>query len=347
MSEEAGMTARERFLRACACEALERPPIWIMRQAGRYLPEYRKLKESHSFVEMVRTPELAREVTLQPLRRFALDAAILFSDILVIPEALGVPYRFREEGGIAMERLLDDPPRLAALEPADIEGALAYTAEALELLRADLPETALLGFCGSPWTLAVYMLEGGSGARGDEARLFAYEEPARFERLMELLAEACGRYLALQAEAGADAVQVFDSFAGVCPASAYDTLSLKWIQRVLERVPPRCPVILFAKGQGGNLGALPVSGAQGYSLDWTVDLRHAAEHLPADCAVQGNLDPVCLQSDPETVCSEVDKLLDSMRGRPGHIVNLGHGIQPGARIACVEALVERVRAFRG
>ncbi len=339
------ITSRERFRRACRCQALERPPVWIMRQAGRYLPEYRALKQQHSFVEMVRTPELAVEVTRQPLRRFALDAAILFSDILVIPEALGAPYRFREEGGIAMERFLDAPDRLQALDPDGLEEKLAYTSQALGQLREALPETALLGFCGAPWTLAVYLLEGGSQAKGNDARSFAYNEPERFEKLMETLADACGRYLRLQAEAGADALQVFDSFGGLCPANAYHELSLKWIARVVAQVPPEVPVIVFARGQGGNLGALPACGAQIHSLDWTVNLRHAAETLPRDCAVQGNLDPVLLQTSPERVRAATVELLESMRGRPGHILNLGHGILPTGRIDCVEAMVQAATEF--
>ncbi|MGF1448537.1 MAG: uroporphyrinogen decarboxylase [Opitutales bacterium] len=339
------ITSRERFRRACRCESLERPPVWIMRQAGRYLPEYRALKEKHTFVEMVRTPELAVDVTLQPLRRFALDAAILFSDILVIPEALGAPYRFREEGGIAMERFLDAPDRLQSLDPSGLEEKLAYTTQALRRLRVALQETAVLGFCGAPWTLAVYLLEGGSAAKGNDARAFAYNQPERFEALMQTLAGACGRYLRLQAEAGADALQIFDSFAGLCPASAYHELSLRWIAQVVAQVPPEVPVIVFAKGQGGNLGVLPASGAQVHGLDWTVDLRKAADQLPADCAVQGNLDPVLLQTTPERVRGATRALLNSMRGRPGHILNLGHGILPAGRIDCVEALVETAADF--
>lgn len=339
------LTSRERFIKACRCEALERPPVWIMRQAGRYLPEYRALKQQHSFLEMVRTPELACDVTLQPLRRFALDAAILFSDILVIPEALGAPYRFREQGGIAMERFLDAPEKIARLHADGLEQKLTYTSETLTRLRAQLPETALLGFCGAPWTLAVYILEGGSDAKGNDTRAFAYNEPEVFARVMDVLAEACGRYLKLQAEAGADALQIFDSFAGLCPAGAYGDLSLRWIQRVIAAVPPTVPVILFAKGQGGNLGALPASGAQVYGIDWTVELPHAAAQLSAECAVQGNLDPVLMQTSPARVRAEAQALLESMRGRPGHIVNLGHGILPSGKIECVESLVETVRNF--
>ncbi|MDP4879224.1 MAG: uroporphyrinogen decarboxylase, partial [Opitutales bacterium] len=217
------MTPRERFLAAAHCQPVDRPPIWLMRQAGRYLPEYRELKAQHDFVTMVRTPELAAEVTLQPMRRFPLDAAIIFSDILVIPEALGQGYHFREQGGIGMDYLLDSPEKIAALDSSKITERLAYVADALSLTRTKLGEdTALLGFCGSPWTLACYMIEGGSAKDFIAIKKLAWEHPDQFEALMQKLTNAIVEYLHMQIDAGADALQIFDSWGSICPATHYE-----------------------------------------------------------------------------------------------------------------------------
>ena len=211
------MTSRERFLASCARIPTDRRPVWLMRQAGRYLPEYRALKQKHSFVEMVRTPELAAEVTLQPLRRFPLDAAILFSDILVVPEALGQPYHFREEGGIAMNFALDSVEKIKRLEGDNIAGRLAYQAHALKLVRQEMgEEKTLLGFAGSPWTLAAYMVEGGSPTNEPMVAELARRDPATFELLMQKVTKAVAICLRQQIEAGADAVQIFDSWAAHC-----------------------------------------------------------------------------------------------------------------------------------
>ncbi|MBQ7331815.1 MAG: uroporphyrinogen decarboxylase, partial [Opitutales bacterium] len=245
------MTSRERFLAACRCAPTDRVPAWVMRQAGRYLPEYRALKEKHDFLTLVRTPELAAEVTLQPARRFAqLDAAILFSDILTIPEALGQGYSFRESGGIAMDFTLDSEEKLAALGSAeDVPARLDYMAQAMRLARAELGENrALLGFAGSPWTLAVYMVEGGSAKQFSKIKRLAAEAPALFEALMEKLANAVAASLKMQIAAGADAVQIFDSWAALCTAGEYEKLSLRWIRKIIAALPAGVPVIVFAKG---------------------------------------------------------------------------------------------------
>jgi uroporphyrinogen decarboxylase len=341
------MTSRERFLAACACRPLERPPVWIMRQAGRYLPEYRALKAKHSFLDMVRTPDLAAEVTLQPLRRFALDAAILFSDILVVPEALGLPYRFREEGGIAMDHRLESPDSLDRLAPADaVLEKLTYVPETLRTLRGHLGNThALLGFAGSPWTLACYMLEGGSSEDFARAKGVFHGDRGFFDRLMERLAMATASHLRAQIEAGADAVQIFDSWAGILPAVDYEAASLQWIRRVIDELRGAAPVILFARGAAGSLPVLASTGATVIGMDWTVDLAAAARALAATIAVQGNLDPVLLNTSQGVVVRESRRLLESMRGRPGHIFNLGHGILPQARVENVAALVDTVASF--
>jgi uroporphyrinogen decarboxylase len=342
------MTSRERFLAACACTPLERPPLWIMRQAGRYLPEYRALKEKSSFLEMVRTPDLAMEVTLQPLRRFALDAAILFSDILVIPEALGQGYRFREEGGIAMEYRLDSRARIDALAPAEaVPERLGYVRTALELLRRELAgRKALLGFGGSPWTLATYMVEGGSSDDFDRIKVLFYTDRAAFDALLEKLTAALIAYFRMQIAAGADAIQIFDSWGGIIAGPDYEAASLRWIRQIIAALPKDFPVILYAKGTAPHVADQAFSGARVLSVDWTSDLAVVRRTLPANVAVQGNLDPVLLNTTPEIVRREAGRLLESMRGTAGHIFNLGHGIMPSARIECVEALVGTVTSWR-
>lgn len=342
------MTSRERFLAACACQPLERPPIWIMRQAGRYLPEYRALKSSHSFLEMVRTPELAMEVTLQPLRRFALDAAILFSDILVIPEALGQPYRFREEGGIAMDYRIDSRARIDALAPADaVPTRLSYVVDTLKLLRKEIAgKHALLGFGGSPWTLATYMVEGGSSEDFLQIKSLFYQDRPSFDRLMQKLTDAIIAYFKAQVEAGADAIQIFDSWGGIVAGQDYEAASLRWIKAIIAALPKDFPVILYAKGTAPHLFDQSFSGARVLSVDWTVDLRVVRDQLPKTIALQGNLDPVLMNLTPQIVRDQATALLSKMSGQPGHIFNLGHGIMPQARIECVETLVQTVTGWK-
>ena len=342
------MTSRERFLAACACQSLERPPLWVMRQAGRYLPEYRALKAKSSFLEMVRTPALAMEVTLQPLRRFALDAAILFSDILVIPEALGQPYAFRETGGIAMGYRLDNRAQIEALAPADaVIEKLAYVSETLALLKSELAgNQALLGFGGSPWTLATYMVEGGSSDDFERIKTLFYTDRATFDALLEKLTAAIIVYFKMQIRAGADAIQIFDSWGGLIAGVDYEAASLKWIRQIIAALPPDFPVILYAKGTASQLTDQAFSGARVLSVDWTCELAIVRRTLPANVALQGNLDPVLLNTTPAIVRREATRLLESMRGATGHIFNLGHGITPQAKIECMESLVETVTSWR-
>jgi len=343
------MTSRERFLAACSCQPLDRPPLWIMRQAGRYLPEYRELKARSSFLDMVRTPELATEVTLQPLRRFALDAAILFSDILVIPEALGQAYRFREEGGIAMDFAIGDRAGIEALRsPGDVMEHLGYVTEALSLIKRELAYTkALLGFGGSPWTLACYMVEGGSSEDFLRIKSLFYQERALFDSLMEKLSQALITYFLAQIRAGADAIQIFDSWGGAVAGADYEAASLRWIRKIIEALPQGFPVILFAKGCASRAHDMAFTGAKVLSFDWGTELRQYREQLPDTLAVQGNLDPVLLNLEPELVRDQATRLLESMRGTRGHIFNLGHGILPQAKLECVEALTETVVSWKG
>jgi uroporphyrinogen decarboxylase len=335
------LTARERFLAACARAPVDRPPVWLMRQAGRYLPEYRALKERHSFIEMVRTPALAAEVTLQPLRRFPLDAAIIFSDILVVPEALGQPYQFREQGGISLAFALDSAARIHALNAAGVAERLQYVADALRATRCELgPDTALLGFAGTPWTLAAYMAEGGAPAEDAAILRLARAEPALFHLLMEKLTRAVAEYLRAQLAAGADAVQLFDSWAARCPDDRYEEWSLRWVKEIVAALPADAPVILFAKDRAAHAEAQIGTGACVLSLDAGVNLA-AFRTAYGSIATQGNLDPALLEGEPEAVRAATRELLRAAAG-PGHIVNLGHGVTPRARIESVAALVETV-----
>ncbi|MBL9209911.1 MAG: uroporphyrinogen decarboxylase [Opitutaceae bacterium] len=342
------MNSRSRFLAACACQPLDRPPLWVMRQAGRYLPEYRALKAKSSFLEMVRTPAVAMEVTLQPLRRFALDAAILFSDILVIPEALGQGYHFREQGGIAMAYRLETRAQVDALAPAEaVTERLNYVAETLKLLRTELAGSrALLGFGGSPWTLATYMVEGGSSDEFEHIKQLFYTDRAMFDALLEKLTAALIVYFKLQIEAGADAIQIFDSWGGIIAGPDYEAASLRWIREIVVALPNDFPVILYAKGTAPHLSDQAFTGVRVLSLDWTNDLALVRRALPDNLALQGNLDPVLLNTTPDIVRREATRLLESMRGTRGHIFNLGHGIMPHAKIECMQALVETVTGWK-
>lgn len=340
------MTSRERFLAACRGEPLIPPPLWMMRQAGRYLPEYRALKEKHGFLTMVKTPELATEVSLQPIRRFGFDAAILFSDILVIPEAMGQPYRFRDEGGIAMDFPIRSENDVAKLAPDAIRENLHYVPAALRLLEEELRgKTALLGFAGSPWTLATYMVEGGSSTHYEKVKELFHGNRPLFDALLEKITGAVIEYFRMQIDAGVDAVQIFDSWGSTCAGHAYEEASLQWIRRIIDSIGGRIPVILYAKGLHHRIDDLAAAGADVISVDWSADLGRLGHGLTNKVALQGNLDPVLLNTTPEIVRRETHAILSAMKGYSGgHIFNLGHGILPSAKIENVETLVETVRA---
>jgi uroporphyrinogen decarboxylase len=311
-----------------------------MRQAGRSLPEYRKLKEKHTFIEMVQSPDLATEVTLQPLRRFPLDAAILFSDILVVPEALGQPYSFTDGNGIRMEFTIGNKQDIERLETKGLRERLAYTREALRQIKRELDgQQALLGFAGSPWTLANYMI-GGNSQDTMQARRLYHEDPALFECLMEKLTDAVADYLEMQIEAGADAVQIFDSMGGCLPPTYYNQASGKWIGEIISRLAGKAPVIVFAKGTLGSFGHLVETGAQFLSIG---DIRN---RIPEQMGLQGNLDPAVLTSTPEVAANETKRILESMRGFHRYIFNLGHGVTKDAKLESIEAVVTTVRDFQ-
>lgn len=340
------ITSRERFLKACRCEPLDRPPVWLMRQAGRSLPEYRALKEKHSFVEIVQTPELATEVTLQPIRRFGFDAAILFSDILVICEAMGQNYGFSNHGGIEMEFKVRSAADIAKLESGAVSERLHYVAEALPMIRGELgDDTALIGFAGSPWTLANYMMEGGSSREFTAAKALLYSDPSTLNALLEKLTAEIIEYLQMQIDAGVDVVQIFDTQGGVLADNVFHEASGRWMGEIVSAIAGQVPVTIFSKGAGGNWRSLVETGANVLSADWTIDLAEFKKLLPADVAVQGNLDPVLLQTTPEAIAAETGRILENMRGLDGHIFNLGHGVTPEAKLENLESLASTVRNF--
>ena len=336
---------RERFLAACHCRPVDRPPVWLMRQAGRALPEYRALKEKHTFLELVQTPELAAEVTLQPIRRFDFDAAILFSDILVVAEGLGQRYQFRDRGGIEMEFLLKTAADIDRLEVGAVNQRLQYVAKALPLVKTALAgRTALIGFAGSPWTLANFMIEGGGVKEYTKAKALFYSDPQLFGRLLEKLTEAVAGFLQLQIDAGADVVQIFDSLGGVLSDGDFAQASAVWLRQIVQSLRGRVPVIVFAKGVHGNWDDLVATGASVLGVDWNVRLAEVAGRLPVRVGVQGNLDPFLLTTTPENVAAETNRILGEMAGRAGHIFNLGHGVPPNATLKNIESLVNAVRA---
>ena len=338
------MTSRERFLNAFTGTHHDRPPAWIMRQAGRYLPEYRALKEKHDFITLVKTPELAAEVTLQPLLRYSqLDAAIIFSDILIIPEALGVPYAFREEGGIKMLGSIRSQRDIDRLEPAAVRERTRYLPQALRLVRASIgPDKALLGFGGSPWTLATYMIEGGSSREFLHSRNFFLTERKAFDSLMSRLSEALVELFLSQIEAGVEAIQIFDSWAAAAPEGCYWECSLKWIQSIISQLPPSIPIILFAKGMTSHFPDLLRTGARALAADHSINLAEWRKQLPAEVTVQGNLDPAYMTRDPGIAVQATRELLRAMHPFGRYIFNLGHGITPDAQVETVQAVLETV-----
>jgi uroporphyrinogen decarboxylase len=345
------LTNRRRFLDTCHCRAVDRPPVWLMRQAGRALPEYRDLKEKHSFLELIQTPGLAAEVTLQPVRRFGFDAAILFSDILVIPEAMGQPYRFRKTGGLVMDFAVRTKADIERLSVERVVERLSYVDQALRLIRKELgDQTALIGFSGSPWTLATFMMEGGSAEKYTRALNLFREDRETFYKLAGKLTAAITAYLQMQINAGVDALQIFDSHGGQLAPTDFQEASGRWMRDIISelRTPnSELPTIVFSLGTHGNWDDLLATGASVLGIDWQFPLAHARRLLPVDIALQGNLAPALLgDATPEMVARETRAVLETMRGRKGHIFNLGHGVPPNAKLENIAALVETVRNFK-
>ena len=328
------------LLRAARGERTERPPVWLMRQAGRHLPEYRELRADYTFREAITTPEVAAEITLQPWRRYRPDGLVIFSDILCALEPLGVDYRI--ESGVGP--VIDDPvtePEDVPSDPADVRETLSYVGELLA--RLDEPvgdEVPLIGFAGGPFTLASYLVAGGSSKTHLPVRRFRQEHPEAFRSLLSVLAEVVRDHLAYQVDAGADVVQLFDTYAGVLPPSDYEEFLLPLHREVLDGLD--APTIVFARGMGGRLDQLADSGADVVGLDWTVDVAAARETL-GDTPVQGNLDPSVLFADPETVRERTLDVIEAA-GPAGHVLNLGHGVSKDTPVEGVSAFVEAAKS---
>ena len=295
---------------------------------------------------MVKTPDLATEVTLQPLRRFELDAAIVFSDILVIPEALGQGYDFRNGGGIEMTSKMHHEDDIDKLSENNIEEKLCYVSETLKILRNELGNKhALLGFCGSPWTLACYMIEGGSASGFPKAIAWANHRPSSFNKLLAKITKALIEYLKMQVNCGVDALQIFDSWHNLCPREHLWDFSLKWIAEIIENVPNELPLIVYANASIDAMSQIIRTGTNALGVHHHADIALARKQFPTPLVLQGNLDPEIMETNASKVRIETTKILESMKGDPAHVMNLGHGIRPKAKIECMEALVSTVRSY--
>lgn len=325
----------DRFLRALMREPVDATPVWMMRQAGRYLPEYRATRaKAGDFMSLCMNPELACEVTLQPLERYPLDAAILFSDILTIPDAMGLGLYFETGEGPRFKKTVTSAADVDSLPIVNTQKDLGYVVDAVSTIRRELNgRVPLIGFSGSPWTLATYMVEGGSSKDFRKAKAMAYNDPALMHALLEKLALSVTEYLNEQIKAGAQAVQIFDSWGGALAHDAYREFSLDYMQKIVnglirEYDGRKIPVILFTKGGGQWLEAMADSGAEALGLDWTTPISGAKSRVGDRVALQGNMDPAILYAKPERIRAEVAKILADFGKGSGHVFNLGHGITP-------------------
>ncbi len=336
-----------RFIKACQGKPVDRIPVWLMRQAGRYLPEYRELRRRFSFLSMCKTPELAQEATHQPLDRFGLDAAILFSDILVLVEAMDIELSFGEQVGPQLGRTIRNKQDVESLFVPDPEEKLGYVMAAIRLLRGSLEgRVPLIGFSGAPFTLATYMIEGGSSRNFLATKSFMYQDPSSFHRLMETLSRAVEEYLKAQIAAGAQAVQVFDTWASILSPADYREYILPHMQRLFEGINGQdVPTLHYSRGASMLLEEMAQIGAHVLSLDWRIDIEMVRKRLGPDLPVQGNLDPFALFQPPEKLSRTIQEILAKGSQWPGYIFNLGHGIQPQTPIEGVKCLVETVNNF--
>jgi uroporphyrinogen decarboxylase len=338
----------DRFLRACRREPVDCTPVWIMRQAGRYLPEYRAVREKYSMIDTIRTPELAVQVTLQPLQRFDLDAAIIFADILPLLMAAGIDLEYAAGEGPLIHNPVRTAADVAALRVPPAEEGVPFTLAAIRLVRRELEgKTPLIGFSGAPFTLAAYAIEGGSSRDYKRTKQFMYAQPTAWQALMDKLARLAGDYLAAQVRAGAQAVQLFDSWAGALSPADYRAYVLPYTQQAIAiAASAGAPVINFSTGTGGMVEVLGQAGGDVIGIDWRVDLDLAWERIGQKFALQGNLDPIALLGPISVMCERAGDVLRRAGGRPGHIFNLGHGVLPETPPENVRALVEFVHGWR-
>jgi uroporphyrinogen decarboxylase len=342
----------DRLLRALLREPVDQTPVWIMRQAGRYLPEYRQIRqEAGSFLKLCKTPELACTVTLQPLARFPLDAAILFSDILTIPDAMGLGLYFKEGEGPGFERPLTRAAEINALGVPDPEQSLRYVLDAVRLVRQELAgKVPLIGFCGSPWTIGAYMVEGRANKNFPAINKMRVEDPKLLHKLLDTLAQSVSAHLNAQIKAGAQAVMLFDTWGGMLDTANYQEFSLRYCQQIIhslvrEHEGEKIPVILFTKNGGQWLPLMAGTGCDALGLDWLAELGEARQQVGSKVALQGNMDPQFLSRTPAEIRTEVARLLESYGQGAGHVFNLGHGITPEIPPENVAVMVQAVHEF--
>ena len=338
------------YIRALLRQPTDRTPIWVMRQAGRYLPEYRQIRaEAGSFMNLCTNPELACEVTMQPLRRYPLDAAILFSDILTIPDAMGLGLYFAEGEGPKFEKVIRSATDVEQLKRPDPSTSLAYVMDAVALIRKTLDgDVPLIGFSGSPWTLATYMIEGGSSKAFAKIKSMIYGDPQTAHLLLDKLADAVIDYLNAQIESGAQAVQIFDTWGGVLSPDMFRSFSLHYLEKIVNGLHrsyegKTIPVVLFCKGCNSHLEALADTGCDGLGVDWTMTLGEARTRVGDRVSLQGNLDPAIMLTNPAIIESQVKATLASFGNGHGHVFNLGHGITPEVDPHHMTVLTESVR----
>ncbi len=349
--EDTALTAlkNDRFLRALTGQGVDMTPVWMMRQAGRYLPEYRATrKQAGDFLSLCKSPELACEVTLQPLRRYAMDAAILFSDILTIPDAMGQGLYFTEGEGPRFRKIVRTEAEVLALPELNTARDLSYVTDAVSVIRRELNGSVpLIGFSGSPWTLATYMIEGSGSKDFRHAKSFMYNQPQAMHLLLDKLARAVADYLNAQIAAGAQAVQIFDTWGGVLSTPAYQQFSLAYMKKVVQQLTRvsegrEVPVILFTKNGGLWLEDIADSGCDCVGLDWTIDIGRARARIGSKVSLQGNMDPSILYATPQAIRAEVGRILQDFGPGNGHVFNLGHGITPDVDPQNVAVFVESV-----
>jgi len=335
------------FLRACRREPVDRVPLWLMRQAGRYMPEYRALRKDRSILELCRTPELAAEVTLQPINRFDLDAAIIFADILLPLEGLGIGFHFAEGEGPIIEKPVRSPADVDALRSFDPTDDLGYVLEAIRIVRGELEgRVPLIGFAAAPFTLASYMIEGGSSRNYLLMKSFMYQQPEAWDRLMRHVADMTRDYLAAQIEAGAQAIQMFDSWVGALSPEDYRAYVLPHSARVLEGLAEYdVPRIHFGTNTATLLEAMKDANSEVLGVDWRLPMKKAREIIGPDFAVQGNLDPVLLMAPREVLVERVQGILEQADAGNGYIFNLGHGVLPPTPMESVDAVIETVHEY--
>jgi uroporphyrinogen decarboxylase len=339
----------DRLIKALLRQPVDKTPVWIMRQAGRYLPEYREVRaQAGDFLTLMQTPDLACEVTLQPLRRFDLDAAILFSDILTIPHAMNLGLHFAAGEGPVFEHPIQSAADVQKLGVPDPEQAMPYVFDTIRLIKKGLEnKVPLIGFAGSPWTLACYMVEGGSSKNFSKVKGMLYEDPKLMQQLLTILSDSVAEYLNAQIAAGVDAVMIFDTWGGVLSEQAYKDFSLAAMQGIVEKLNLKqkdktIPCTIFTKGGGLWLEAMAEIGCNALGLDWTINIGDARKRVGDKVALQGNLDTAILYSDPATIRKEVKKVLSDFGKHPGHVFNLGHGIHPDINPEHVKVLVDTV-----